>query len=111
MDSSWWWWSGENRVYNEATKTCSSNPWPPVVTGGRAGFHCYNQDGANWPVWAMPRFRYSLGANAGYADGHAKFRKSAAFNWCTQMYVEGLYTGDTWMFDPGNSCQPFNALR
>jgi prepilin-type N-terminal cleavage/methylation domain-containing protein/prepilin-type processing-associated H-X9-DG protein len=111
MDSSWWWWSGENRVYNPTTKTCSSNPWPPVVTGGTAGFHCYNQDGLNWPVWAMPRFRYSEGANAGYADGHAKFRKSAAFNWCTQMYVEGLYNGDTWMFDPGNSCQLFNAQR
>jgi prepilin-type N-terminal cleavage/methylation domain-containing protein/prepilin-type processing-associated H-X9-DG protein len=112
MDSSWWWWSGENRVYNASTKTCSANGWPPVVTGPTSGIHCYNKDTTDWPYWAMPRFRYSEGANIGYADGHAKFAKSAAFNWCTMMFTDAAnYSGDTWMFDPGNSCAAFSALR
>lgn len=121
MDSSWWWWSGENRVYNAATKTCTAGSWPPVISGPTSGIHCYNKEGVDWPYYAMPRFRFSEGANVAYADGHAKFAKSAAFNWCTMMYVEGRYDAindgalqqndDKWMFDPGNSCAPFNALR
>lgn len=120
FDTSWWWWSGENRVYSAATKTCSSNGWPPVVTGGTAGFLCYNRDDTPWPYFSMPRFRYSGGGNIGYADGHAKFKKAEAFNWCTDVYVESRHTivepalfwdNDSWMFSPGNSCAAFNAYR
>ena len=111
MDSSWWWWSGANQKYNDGTKTCSGNGWPPIVTGPQAGFRCYNNDLAPWPYWAMPRFRYSGGSNVGYADGHAKFQKAENFNWCTMMYVDGLYPSDTWMFDPGNSCAAYSGLK
>jgi len=111
MDSSWWWWGAETKKYDPGTKTCNTSGWPPVVHGPNAGFRCYNQDGPDWPVWSMPRFRYAGGANIGYADGHAKFAKAEAFNWCTMMYVDGLYPGDTWTFDPGNFCAQFSGLK
>jgi len=111
MDSSWWWWSGQNQKYDVGTKTCSGNGWPPIVTGPQAGFRCYNADLAPWPYFAMPRFRYAGGSNVGYADGHAKFSRAEAFNWCTMMYVDGLYNADTWMFDPGNSCAAYAGLK
>lgn len=111
MDSSWWWWSAEAKTYDPSTKTCVATGWPPVVHGPTAGFRCYNKDNTDWPNWAMPRFRFSEGANVGYADGHAKFAKVENFNWCTMMYVDGLYPGDTWTFDPGNFCAQFSGLK
>jgi len=111
MDSSWWWWSGQNQKYDVGTKTCAGNGWPPIVTGPQAGFRCYNADTTDWPYWSMPRFRYAGGSNVGYADGHAKFSRAEAFNWCTMMYVDGLYNADTWMFDPGNSCAAYAGLK
>jgi len=111
MDSSWWWWGAETNKYDPTTKTCGNAAWPPAVYGGNAGFRCYNKDNDAWPNWAMPRFRFSEGANVGYADGHAKFAKDAAFNWCTMMYVDGLYAGDEWTFDPGQFCAPFASYK
>ena len=111
MDSSWWWWSGQDTAYDPATNTCPTSSWPPTVYGPKAGFRCYNKDDVNWPDWSMPRFRFSEGANVGYADGHAKFSRAENFNWCTMMYVDGLYPNDTWMFDPGNSCAPYSGLK
>ena len=111
MDSSWWWWGGQTAKYDPGTKTCPTSGWPPVVYGPIAGFRCYNVDDGNWPDWSMPRFRYSEGANVGYADGHAKFSRAENFNWCTMMYVDGLYSADTWTFDPGNFCAPFSSLK
>lgn len=110
MDSSWWWWGGETQKYNAATRTCGNAGWPPVVTGPTAGFLCYNKDNNDWPNWSMPRFRYSGGANVGFADGHAKFNRAEAFNWCTMMYLPSVHTGDAWTFDPGNFCAPFAGL-
>lgn len=111
MDSSWWWWGGETQKYDPGTKTCGNAGWPPVVTGPTAGFRCYNKDGADWPLPAMPRFRFTDGANVGYADGHAKFSRSENFNWCTMMHVDGLYPDDAWTFDPGQFCAPYVALK
>lgn len=111
MDSSWWWWGAETKKYDPGTKTCNTSGWPPAVYGGNAGFRCYNADTTDWPYWSMPRFRFSEGANVGYADGHAKFSRVENFNWCTMMYVDGLYPGDTWTFDPGNFCAQFSSLK
>jgi len=111
MDSSWWWWGGEDNKYDPGTKTCGNNSWPPAVYGANAGFRCYNKDNTDWPNWSMPRFRFAEGANVGYADGHAHFQRAENFNWCTMMYVDGLYPGDTWTFDPGNFCAPFSGLK
>ena len=111
MDSSWWWWGGTTAKYDTSTKTCPTSGWPPSVYGANAGFRCYNKDDTAWPDWSMPRFRYAEGANVGYADGHVHFQRAENFNWCTMMYVEGLYPGDTWTFDPGNFCAPFTGLR
>lgn len=111
MDSSWWWWGATGDKYDPGTKTCGNNSWPPAVYGSNAGFRCYNQEGNVWPVFAMPRFRYAEGANVGYADGHAKFSRAEGFNWCTMMYIDGLYPGDEWTFDPGQFCAQFSALK
>ena len=111
MDSSWWWWGGEDNKYDPSTKTCGNNSWPPAVYGANAGFRCYNKDNTDWPNWSMPRFRFAEGANVGYADGHAHFQRAETFNWCTMMYVDGLYPGDTWTFDPGQFCAPFAGLK
>lgn len=111
MDSSWWWWGGADDHYDPGTKTCGNNAWPPDVYGAKAGFRCYNKDNTDWPNWSMPRFRFNDGANVGYADGHTKFSRVENFNWCTMMYVDGLYPSDTWTFDPGNFCAPFSALK
>lgn len=111
MDSSWWWWSAAGTQFNPTTNACGGNAWPPRITGPTAGFRCYNKDNNDWPNWAMPRFRYAGGANIAYADGHAKFSRAEAFNWCRQMYVEGLYAGDEWMWNPSDACAPFAAFR
>lgn len=111
MDSSWWWWGGEDNKYDPGTKTCGNNSWPPAVFGANAGFRCYNKDNTDWPNWAMPRFRFTEGANVGYADGHVHFQRAENFNWCTMMYVDGLYPGDAWTFDPGQFCAQFSGLK
>jgi prepilin-type N-terminal cleavage/methylation domain-containing protein len=95
-DSSWWWHGG--------------NQWPPVFTGPTSA-EKYDVDGKDWPTWAMPRYRYTKGLNSGYADGHAKFVKKGAFNWCKHIYVKGHTTnfndGWDWLFDPGQPCAAF----
>ncbi len=111
MDSSWWWWGGETKKYDPTTKTCATSGWPPSVTGTNAGFRCYNKDNTDWPNWSMPRFRFSEGANVGYADGHVHFQRAETFNWCTMMYVDGIYPGDTWTFDPGQFCAQYSGLK
>ena len=111
MDSSWWWWGGETKKYDASTKTCPTSGWPPAVYGSNAGFRCYNKDNTDWPNWSMPRFRFSEGANVGYADGHVHFQRAETYNWCTMMYVDGLYPGDTWTFDPGNFCAQYSGLK
>ncbi|HEY0867317.1 MAG TPA: prepilin-type N-terminal cleavage/methylation domain-containing protein [Fimbriimonas sp.] len=101
QEASWWWFGGEN--------------WPPVFTGPNSG-EKYDGD-PNDPGWntfkgyAMPRYRYSGGMNAGYADGHAKYVKKGGFNWCQHVYAKG-YESDrdenwSWLFDPGSYCSAF----
>ncbi len=95
-EASWWWWGGAQ--------------WPPVFSGPTSGDK-WDADSSEWPTWAMPRYRYSGGLNAGYADGHAKFRKKGSFNWCRDVYVKGITHNwnDSWdwLFDPGSYCSAY----
>ncbi|HVL38016.1 MAG TPA: prepilin-type N-terminal cleavage/methylation domain-containing protein [Fimbriimonadaceae bacterium] len=91
--ASWWFWGGEQ--------------WPPVFTGPTSG-EKYDADSNAWPTWAMPRYRYTQGLNSAFADGHGKFIKKGAYNWCKYVYVKGHVTdwGDNWdwLFSPGQPC-------
>jgi len=95
-DASWWWWGGAQ--------------YPPVFTGATSG-EKWDIDANYWPVWAMPRYRYSGGLNSGFSDGHAKFVKKGGFNWCKYVYVKGHTTNWNdnwdWLFSPGNACAAF----
>jgi len=95
-EASWWWHGG--------------NQWPPVFTGPTSA-EKYDADARDWPTWAMPRYRYTQGLNAGYADGHAKWVKKGAFNWCKHIAVKGKThnwnDGWDWLFDPGQPCAAF----
>ena len=95
-DSSWWWWGG--------------GQWPPVFTGPTSA-EKWDADANFWPTWALPRYRYTKGLNAGFADGHGKFVKKGAFNWCQYVYVKGKTTNWNdnwdWLFSPGQPCASF----
>ncbi len=95
-DSSWWWWGGAQ--------------WPPVFSGPTSN-EKWDADATDWPTWAQPRYRYSGGLNSAFADGHAKFIKKGAFNWCKYVYVKGKTTNWNdnwdWLFSPGNACAAF----
>lgn len=95
-DSSWWWWGGAQ--------------WPPVFTGPTSA-EKWDADATFWPTWALPRYRYTGGLNTSFADGHAKWIKKGAFNWCKYTYVKGRTTnwndGWDWLFDPGQPCAAF----
>jgi prepilin-type N-terminal cleavage/methylation domain-containing protein/prepilin-type processing-associated H-X9-DG protein len=93
---SWWWWGGAQ--------------WPPQFTGPTSGEQ-WDADATPFPTWQMPRYRYSGGMNNAYADGHGKFTKKGALNWCKAVYVKGI-TSDLganwdWLFDPGQPCAAF----
>jgi prepilin-type N-terminal cleavage/methylation domain-containing protein/prepilin-type processing-associated H-X9-DG protein len=95
-DSSWWWWGGAQ--------------YPPVFSGPTSNEQ-WDADSTVSPTWMEPRYRYSGGLNASFADAHAKFIKKGAFNWCKYVYVKGKVTNwnDSWdwLFDPGNACAPY----
>jgi hypothetical protein len=95
-EGSWWWWGGAQ--------------WPPVFTGPTSG-EKWDADSNASPSWSMPRYRYTKGMNNAYADGHGKFIKKGALNWCKYVYVKGYSTdrGDSWdwLFDPGQPCAAF----
>ena len=95
-EASWWWFGGAQ--------------WPPVMTGLQSGAK-WDADSNAAPNWSMPRYRYTEGLNAHYADGHGKFIKKGAFNWCTTVYIKGKESdrGESWawMFDPGQPCAAF----
>ena len=95
-DSSWWWHGGAQ--------------WPPVFTGPTSA-EKWDVDGKDWPTWSMPRYRYTAGLNASFADGHGKYIKKGAFNWCKYIYVKGKTTnwndGWDWLFDAGQPCTAY----
>lgn len=92
-EAAWWWWGGAQ--------------WPPQFSGPTSGTR-WDADSNVFPNWSMPRYRYSQGMNTSFADGHAKFVKKAASNWCINMGVRGYSTdrGENWdwIWNPGNPC-------
>jgi prepilin-type N-terminal cleavage/methylation domain-containing protein/prepilin-type processing-associated H-X9-DG protein len=95
-ESSWWWFGGAQ--------------YPPVFDGPTSG-QKWDADSNQSPNWSMPRYRYSGGLNNAFADGHAKFIKKGAFNWCKFVAVKGFATdkGDNWdwLFNPGSFCAAY----
>lgn len=107
LEVSWWWHGGAQ--------------WPPIFTGPTSGAQWDNDRApCSWgaplnPSCGMPRYRYTEGANIGYTDGHVKFVKKGAMNWCRSMYVPGIserppQSADPnydWIVQPGQPCAPF----
>lgn len=95
-EGSWWWWGGAQ--------------WPPVFSGPTSGEQ-WDADSNVFPNWSMPRYRYTQGMNNAYADGHGKYTKKGALNWCKYVYVKGVAMdrGEQWewIFDPGQPCAAF----
>lgn len=96
MEASPWWFGGAQ--------------WPPIFTGPTSG-EKWDADSNASPNWSMPRYRYNSGMNNAYADGHGKFVKKGALNWCKFVYVKGISSDRNelwdWMFDPGQPCAAF----
>jgi len=94
-EGSWWWWGGTQ--------------WPPVFTGPTSA-EKWDADSTVDPTWHSPRYRFN-GMNNAYADGHGKYVKKGALNWCKYVYVKGAYNDRDdnwdWMFDPGQPCAAF----
>jgi prepilin-type N-terminal cleavage/methylation domain-containing protein/prepilin-type processing-associated H-X9-DG protein len=92
-EGAWWWFGGEQ--------------WPPVFEGPTSG-QKWDADNNAFPHWSMPRYRYTSGLNLGFADGHAKWVKKGAFNWCKYVYVKGHEQDRnedwSWLFQPGSFC-------
>jgi prepilin-type N-terminal cleavage/methylation domain-containing protein/prepilin-type processing-associated H-X9-DG protein len=90
MQSSEWWWAGAGAQLRGATipPTWDADPANDDYSGSLTG---------NGPASALPRFRYTLGANVAWGDGHAKYKKKGALGWCTDMFVQGS------MIDPYNT--------
>jgi len=98
-----WWWHGGAQ-------------WPPVWTGPTSGAQWDNDRApCTWggsplnPSCAMPRYRYTQGANLAWADGHAKYAKKGSVNWCRDIYTGFSIGGEdwSWMFTPGGVCAAF----
>ena len=90
----------------------------PYWWGGNTDTFGGMNSGAKWdadsnqaPNWSMPRYRYTGGLNAGFADGHAKYVKKGAFNWCQYIYIKGKESDRgadwTYLFNPGGACAAF----
>lgn len=100
-NAAWWWWGGGH--------------WPPTFDGPESGAKwdadVNDPSGSQYPVWAMPRYRYNEGLNAGFADGHGRFVKKYAFNWCKYAYIKGKVDawGDNWdwLFNAGSYCSAY----
>ncbi len=93
-EASPYWWGG--------------NIW--VFTGPTSGEQ-WDGDSNVFPFYSMPRYRYTDGMNASFADGHAKWSRKGSVNWCRDVYVKGASVdmggNEEWLFNPGNPCAPF----
>lgn len=107
MEVAWWWHGGAQ--------------WPPVFTGPTSGAQWDNDRApCSWggtlnPSCGMPRYRYTGGANIAWVDGHVKYIKKGALNWCKNIYTAGFSerptaSGDAnydWIVGPGQPCEPY----
>lgn len=103
-----WWWYGGAQPTPQLTGPNSHEKWDYDASEATIGSRGEPQ--------VIARYRYSLGLNSGFADGHAKFVKKGGYNWCQYQYVKGRNTDmspggsfndDSWMFTPGNPCAAF----
>ena len=106
-EGAWWWWGGAQfpPVFSGPT---SHEKWDYDTSSGNAG--------SRGEPNAMVRYRYSGGTNQGFADGHAKYVKKSALNWCKYIYIKGLEQDFTaagahddwsWLFGAGQPCAAF----
>lgn len=110
MQSGFYWWGGAaaNIVGGTIPPTWDADPGSDDYSGSLTG---------NGPASALPRFRYSGGANVSWADSHAKFKKKGALSWCTDMFVRGSYVNsynpsavdDNDLFNAGRPCAGYAA--
>ncbi len=82
LQSSEYWWGGASAGIHGATipPNWDADPTTDYYDGN------LNENG---PASALPRFRYTLGANVTWGDGHAKYKKKGGLSWCTDMFVLG----------------------
>jgi prepilin-type processing-associated H-X9-DG protein len=85
--------------------------WPPLYTG--PGSVPCDKDSDAWPCAWVPRYRYTEGANVAYADGHGKYVKKGALNWCLNIYLPEVGTDGqgypaSGFFDPGGFCSRYS---
>jgi prepilin-type N-terminal cleavage/methylation domain-containing protein/prepilin-type processing-associated H-X9-DG protein len=107
MEVAWWWHGGAQ--------------WPPIFTGLKSGAQWDNDRApCSWggdlnPSCGMPRYRYTEGANVVWVDGHAKYVKKGALNWCKHIYTAGFNERPAqstepnydWIVGPGQPCEPY----
>jgi len=107
MQSGWWFWGGAGANIHGLTIPAE---WDKDSSTQNYGSYPGNLDGPNA---SLPRFRFMGGLNAGYADGHVKFRKKGALSWCSDMFITGsafdFSGGDqSWLFGAGNPCAGYS---
>jgi prepilin-type N-terminal cleavage/methylation domain-containing protein len=102
---------GVNPEWDAPGRNFETNWWgyvdfmtePPFKLQGNA--NTPEGDGTAWPLWCVPRYRYSGTATPfGYADGHVRAVRKGQMNWCVEMHIAGMDPGQEWLFQPGNPC-------
>jgi prepilin-type N-terminal cleavage/methylation domain-containing protein/prepilin-type processing-associated H-X9-DG protein len=109
IQSSEYWWGGASAGIHGATI-------PPNWDADPATDYYDGNLNENGPASALPRFRYTLGANVAWGDGHAKYKKKGALSWCTDMFVLGSVIDpynpssldDSSTFDTGQACAGYS---
>src|SRR5205807_1841536 len=107
--SSEYWWGGASAHIRGATI-------PPKWDADPAQDYYDGDINKNGPASALPRFRYTEGANVGWGDGHAKYKKKGGLSWCTDMFVRGSVIDpynpsamdDSSTFNAGQDCAGYD---
>lgn len=110
MQSSEYWWGGASNHIRGATI-------PPLWDADPANDDYSGSITGNGPASALPRFRYSGGANVAWGDGHAKSKKKGGLSWCNDMFVKGSMVNpygapsnldDAGTFNAGQDCAGYD---
>lgn len=105
----WDWNPGNDGIWDAFWMYADWSQWPPLYEG--PGSVPCDRDSADWPCAWVPRYLYN-GINMLFADGHAKFRRKYAFNWCLDMVtpelgVSGQGEDVSNIFAPGGFCSRY----
>jgi len=115
MQSGEWWWAGAGAQIRGATIPPQwDGDGPSTITNDYSGTI---KAGSFGPAIALPRFRFTLVANAAWGDGHAKAKRKGGFSWCTDVFSPGSYVnpygGGTWddsyTFGAGQACAGYSS--